>query len=196
MVTIGIDNGVSGGIGIISPDSYNLFHVPTFRDLNYQKSEETYITRIDVYELIQKLNAAIEKYPNDDFKIMIERPMINPHMFTSSITSARALEAVLIALSLVRNEKFPNGLPKHYLDSKSWQSVLLPHMVKPKTTKDMDSKEKQKLNREYSKKLKEAAYHKAIQMFPNIKDKIKVNADADSMLIAEYCRIYYTNQTN
>lgn len=194
MINIGIDNGVSGGIGIITPDKYNLFRMPIFEDLNYQKTKDKYIHRIDVPVLIAQFESLLAKYPGEDVKVMIERPMINPHMFMSSISSARSLEAVLIALSLTRSEKFPNGLPNHYIDSKAWQSVLLPNISKPKIGKEVETKERARLNKEHTKRLKEAAFFRVKQMFPNVIDKIKTNADADSMLIAEYCRIYYNNQ--
>ena len=194
VIAVGIDNGVSGGVGIITPDKYNLFKMPVFEDLNYQKSEDKYIHRIDVFELVNQLKTLMDKYPSEDIKVMIERPMINPHMFMASVSSARSLEAVLIALSFSRNEQFPNGLPKHYIDSKAWQTVLLPNISKPKIGKEVEAKERAKLNKEHTKRLKEAAFFRVKQMFPNVIDKIKTNADADSMLIAEYCRIYYNNQ--
>lgn len=49
MIFIGIDNGVSGSIGIIDEEGKaHLFPTPTKSDLNYQKTKVKHITRIDV----------------------------------------------------------------------------------------------------------------------------------------------------
>ena len=49
MIFIGIDNGVSGSIGIIDEEGKaHLFPTPTKSDLNYQKTKVKHIARIDV----------------------------------------------------------------------------------------------------------------------------------------------------
>ena len=113
--TIGIDNGVTGSIGILGPADVSLFYrTPVKKELSYTK-EEKHISRIDVVGL----RKILEPYPKDATEVLLERPMVNPRRFVASMSAIRALEATMIVLEELE-------LPKRFIDSREWQKVLLP----------------------------------------------------------------------
>lgn len=112
-VFLGIDNGVSGSIGIINGDEALYLHTPVKKELNYTKTKQ-WLHRVDGIELKKILSS----YQNI-VKIAIERPMINPGRFKATVSAIRALEATLIVIEDLK-------LPYEYCDSKSWQKELLP----------------------------------------------------------------------
>ncbi len=114
---IGIDNGVSGTIGVISEEGKSDFYnTPVKSEQSYTKAKQN-ITRIEV----NKLKEILGKYSNA--KVFVERPMVNPKMFKASISAVRSLEATLNVLELLE-------LPYQYCDSKEWQKSLLPKGTK------------------------------------------------------------------
>lgn len=115
---IGIDNGVSGSIGIIPHNGVNPeFHkTPVATHLNYTKETKN-ITRIDVNELTTIIAGLSHPFA------ILERPMVNPQRFQASASALRALEATLIVLEHC-------GIPYIYIDSKEWQKDMLPKGVK------------------------------------------------------------------
>ena len=172
MIFIGIDNGVSGSIGIIDEEGKaHLFPTPTKSDLNYQKTKVKHITRIDVGTLRSLLKDFLYEpgklhTPENKLsvKAAIERPMVNPQRFEASTSALRALEATLIVLESL-------GIGKEYLDSKAWQKKLLPYI----TVAD---------KKEYPAKLKKVSLEVGQRMYPELEwDKFK---DADGILIARY----------
>lgn len=116
-VYIGIDNGVSGSIGIIA-DSYKMLPTPIKKELSYTKTKQ-YINRVDTI----KLNQILWQYVNNECLIVLERPMVNPTRFKATISAIRALEATLNTIEGL-------GLPYMYIDSKEWQKELLPAGIK------------------------------------------------------------------
>lgn len=111
---IGIDNGVSGTIGIITGDGKALsVKTPTKIEQSYTKAKAK-ITRIDVVALKELLS----KYSIQS-RVIIERPMVNPGRFKATVSALRALEATICVLEALH-------LPFEYTDSKEWQKVLLP----------------------------------------------------------------------
>ena len=122
-ISIGIDNGVTGTIGIITNEESFMFKTPVKRELSYTKTKK-YINRIDVNELKQRLNI----YADKQCMVYIERPFVNPGMFKSTLSAIRALEATLIVLEELK-------LPYQYIDSKEWQKALLPSGLKGKELK-------------------------------------------------------------
>ena len=113
-VFIGIDNGVSGSIGIILGDDSMFLPTPTFSQQNYTKAKQN-ITRIDVVAL-QKLLAP---YKLCKVMVLLERPMVNPQRWVATASALRALEATLGVVELL-------GYGYDYIDSKEWQKALLP----------------------------------------------------------------------
>ena len=119
MTYIGIDNGVSGSIGILTDGKTPMWSpMPTRSELNYTKKKSN-ITRIDFVELRDMLS----HFDPTTTLIAIERPMVNPGRFAATISAVRALEATLIALEQV-------GLPYRYIDSREWQKTQLPSGLK------------------------------------------------------------------
>ena len=118
-VYIGIDNGVSGTIGMTNGKRQKFFHTPIFNTLNYQKTKVKHINRVHVGELQAILQSASER----QCYAVIERPFVNPKMFNSSISAVRALEATLIVLEYLK-------IPFQYIDSKQWQKQMLPKGLK------------------------------------------------------------------
>jgi len=101
--------GVTGSIGIVNADqSVEIFQpMLTKKCLNYQKTKETHITRIDVPKVRKFL---FDMLAEDNAKVLIERPLVNPQMFMATMSGIRSLEAVLIILENL-------GLGYEYVDS-------------------------------------------------------------------------------
>lgn len=156
---VGIDNGVTGSIGILTEHETFLMSTPVKLEQSYTKKKQN-ISRINFKELK-------EIFENLDTPVVaIERPMINPQRFKASISASRCLEATLNVLELLE-------IPHNYIDSKAWQKDLLPKGVKGNA------------------ELKKASKDIGIRMFPQHKETIEKQKDADGILIAEYLRKQY-----
>lgn len=116
-IYIGVDNGVSGSIGIITDTVSTFQPMPVKECLSYTKKVR-HLNRIDCMELSKILNGM--PHP---IIVVIERPMVNPKRFHASVSAIRALEATLIVV-----ENY--GIPYQYIDSKQWQKVLIPAGIK------------------------------------------------------------------
>lgn len=152
---IGIDNGVSGTIGIIpfTGGGARFFATPIFSCLNYQKDAKN-ITRIDAKTLHGILSQI------DDPFAVVERPLVNPGMFSATLSAVRALESTLVVLEWLE-------IPYQFVDSKEWQKAMLPNGTKGPA-------------------LKTASKDIACRLFPQFREYIK--QDADGLLIAEWAR--------
>jgi hypothetical protein len=107
---VGIDNGVTGSIGVIHPDGKSSFlETPVIKVPSYTKKKQ-FMHRIDWAGLNQNLP--------DDSVVVIERPMVNPGAFMATASALRALEATLIVMEM-------RGLEYVYIDSKEWQSEFI-----------------------------------------------------------------------
>jgi len=153
-VFIGIDNGVSGAITILSESGEVLRHAktPVKNCLNYTK-KKAFHNRVNFQELKAVLNMGSSYAPF----CMIERPMVNPMRWVASVSAIRCLEATEIVLEELL-------IPYQFIDSKEWQKALLPAGLK-------------------GNELKKAADDVAKRLFPK-----QIVFNADSLLIAEYCR--------
>jgi len=159
---IGIDNGVTGSIGILTPDARHFFRTPIKKEQSYTKKKQN-ISRIDVIELERVLTSVL----TGEFAVaMIERPLVNPGMFKSTLSAMRALEATLCVLERM-------GIGLEYVDSKEWQKALLPQGIKG--TPD----------------LKAASTDIGKRMYPAHSDTIDKQKDADGLLIAHYLMTKY-----
>jgi hypothetical protein len=166
-VYMGIDNGVSGTVGVSANGSHlknQFYKVPTISQLNYQKSKKQNVTRLDFptfhkqLEEYRNLCASLGHY----LHISIERPMVNPGRFIATASALRCLEAELIIFEDLK-------IPYEYIDSKAWQKELLPPGLK-------------------TNELKKASMDIGIRLFPEFKDEIIKQKDADGILISEYMR--------
>lgn len=161
-IFIGIDNGVTGSIGIIYPDGTSAFlETPVFKELSYTK-EKQWIHRIDYAYIITYLPDS-----SSCAFILLERPMVNPQAFVASQSALRALEATLIALETLG---YKRGESFDYIDSKLWQRHFFSSGVMGRDA------------------LKEASKKMGIELFPNHRTKIEKHGDADGILIASYLR--------
>lgn len=154
---IGIDNGVSGSVGIITVYldlriESKLYKIPIFKSLDYVKKER-YLNRVD----IKSLSDLLKNYNSENCFVGLERPMVNPRRFRASVSALRALEAVLIVLEQLK-------LPFRYIDSKEWQKELF--------------------GKEKVKDLKKMSLEVAKRLYPQINYDEFV--DADGLLIATY----------
>lgn len=160
---LGIDNGVSGSIGMIRQSTTHrnthFLPVPTFSEQNYTKAKQN-ITRIDHERLMKNLMPLVNL---KNVHVIMERPMVNPTRFRATTSALRALESVLCVLESLR-------MSFSYIDSKEWQKVLLPHGVKG------------------TPELKKASMDIGCRLFPEHKEAIRKHGDADGLLICEYCR--------
>lgn len=119
MIYIGIDNGVTGSIGIIARDKAFFFFAPVKKEQSYTKKKQM-ITRIDHQALCVRLSHC------GNAKVFLERPMINPTRFKATMSALRALESTLIVIETLK-------LSHEYIDSKEWQKVMLPKGIKGAT---------------------------------------------------------------
>lgn len=156
---IGIDNGVSGTIGVVSNEegfqSVNVI-TPVFSQQNYTKAKAN-INRVNTKEL----KLILKPFREGGF-LLIERPMVNPGRFKATTSALRSLEASLIVIEDLE-------IPFQYIDSKEWQKALLPSGLK-------------------GPELKTASVDIGIRLFPEHKELITKHKDADGILIAEYAR--------
>lgn len=115
MSYIGIDNGVTGSVGIIHNGKGYYYKTPVRNVLNYTK-KKAFLNRIDGIAL--RLLLESHQCGPESF-CYIERPMVNPGRWNATISGVRAMEATLIVLESLK-------IPYQFIDSKEWQRVLLP----------------------------------------------------------------------
>lgn len=159
---IGIDNGISGTIGIIHNNNTWFFEVPIKKEQNYTKKKGN-ISRILFKDLKDKLEEIITNNNPQSIMCLIERPMVNPTRFQATTSALRALETTLNVVEWL-------GIPYQYEDSKAWQKELLPNGIKGDAA------------------LKAASKTIGCRLFPQHASLINKHKDADGMLLAEYCR--------
>lgn len=165
---IGIDNGVSGSIGMVLLENGVLcpevFYqpIPTFKGLNYTKKKAS-LARVDRGRLRSTIEWWLKKVSSDSEIVLIERPYVNPKGFKATISGVRALEATLSVIEDL-------GLPHIYVDSREWQKTLLPSGLKG------------------AAETKRASAEVGIRIFPSIRDIVDSQKDADGILIAEWGR--------
>lgn len=173
---IGIDNGVTGSIAVIN-EAGSLLHyapTPTAKTLNYTKVKE-FITRV----VLQDLSTLLLKYPGAT--VVLERPMLNPLRWTASVSAIRCDEATRGVIEAI-------GLKLIYVDSKEWQSVMLPsRKAVTRLAKGATPTEKaaqKKLTAAFALETKELSLMVAQRLFP----KTSFKKDGDACLIAEWAR--------
>lgn len=174
MIYIGIDNGVTGSIGIINDNSALCYPMPIKHEQSYTKSVKK-ISRINTVTLTQLLKLYMP------CKVLIERPFTNPGRMMAMLSAFRSMEATLIVLEYL-------ALPYEYIDSKEWQRAILPKGIWKLKEKTIINKKtgKETVKQSYkaeSSELKQAAVDIARRLFPSVKCE-----DADGLLIAEYLR--------
>lgn len=164
MTYVGIDNGVSGSVGIVEQGKPTIMiPTPTFSQLSYTKAKRN-ITRVSV-PLLQSLLRSYTPvfHSKEKVRAFIERPMVNPGRFQATASALRALEATLIVLESLE-------LSIQYVDSREWQKVMLPSGIKGPA------------------ELKAASRDIGCRLFPTLTKTIMAHGDADGLLMAEWAR--------
>ena len=157
---IGIDNGCTGTIGLVGIKPEQMIETPVKKEQSYTKTKKN-ISRVKVNELKSILETWIKNVDIYDVLVVMERPMINPMRFQASISAARCLEAELGVIEQL-------GLPHIYVDSKQWQSKVLPKGIKG------------------SDELKDSSHDIGIRLYPHLESIIEKHGDADGLLIAHW----------
>jgi len=116
---IGIDNGSTGTIGVITPFDNFFWKTPIKIEQNYTKKKDN-ISRIDVI----KLEYLLQVFENPF--ALVERPLTGSKYAKSVNRALRALEATICTLEALE-------IGYDYIDSKEWQKELLPSGLKDNT---------------------------------------------------------------
>lgn len=168
-IVVGIDNGVSGSIGVLCANGNAFRPMPTITQLSYQKSVKRFSRRVDWKEFQDYIRLLPLSYDFESketlVQFVLERPMINSTRFQASISAARALEAVLMSIEMLGDQFAQYSI--EYIDSRTWQKALLP------PGKGAD--EMKKLSSEIGKR-----------KYPHHADTIDKQKDADGLLIAHF----------
>ena len=152
---IGIDNGTSGSIGILKEDGAIYIPTPCKKEQDYTKKKKE-ISRLNVEEFISLLRDLESPF------CVMERPLVNPTMFNTTLTAMRCFESQLTILETLK-------IPHMFIDSKEWQREML-----PKGTS--------------GKELKKASLDIGLRYFTTLENVIRKQKDADGLLIALWAK--------
>lgn len=145
---IGQDNGITSTVAILSDNDKPVFRKTPVKQSNGEK-------RLN-HEEYKKL---LEPYSGKAIAVL-ERPMINPSRFKSSISAAKCHEAMRICLEEL-------DIPFIVIDSRIWQNPLFVGKYKKLTTK-------------------QASTELGNELFPEFKQS--KHTDRDSLLMAYYAK--------
>lgn len=174
---IGIDNGVTGSVCILNEDGVCIHYFPTpvQKTLNYTKAKE-YINRVVVRELAEKLQPYAKTAT-----VILERPLVNPGRWKATVSALRCDEATRGVLEAL-NAKII------YVDSKEWQTPMLPNRKAvprlPKGSTDAAKKSNKAAKVAFNKETKDLSLMVSQRLFPTVLFK----KDGDAALIAEWAR--------
>jgi len=155
-VTIGIDNGTTGAVAIISDEDSVFFPTPVKEALHYTKSKKM-LRMLDWHELSQEIRAFTEGAGNP--RAFIERPFVNPKFFNSSMSGMSCYLATRQCLEML-------SIGYETVDSGTWQRSLIPGFKGPE--------------------LKKASRLKGMELYPKHTEFIMKHKDADGLLIAHH----------
>ena len=163
-VYIGIDNGATGTIGLIAGCNYRMYETPVEKKLSYTKKKQ-FISQLKTFEFQDIIYSFLSETGHNENEciVILERPLVNPQLFSASINAVRLFQAQLTILDMME-------IPYMYIDSKEWQRTMLPSGIKGTT------------------ELKLASMDVGRRLFPSCKDLISMHKDADGILIAEHAR--------
>jgi len=158
MITIGIDNGSSGTVGVLGDTLPLFFETPTRPFLHYGKEGGT-SNRLDGAEFVERLELAMGNTSRLVVRAFVERPFTGK-FYKAVVSAHRFFEATIIAL-----EQLDIGY--EVVDSGEWQKALLGKV-------------------KGSAELKKASMLRGIQLYPQFKAHISKHGDADGLLIAHH----------
>ena len=156
-----VDNGCTGTIGAVtdSGDWAFFMPVPTYRTQDYNRSKVRHTTHVD-YDVLKSIFETLRA--QGELRLISERPLKNPRLFTASISGARAHEVLLAATRTLGVEI------EKTLDSRDWQKVMCGEFEKGGS--------------------KPASVKAGCELFPEHADAIRKHGDADGLLMAEHFR--------
>jgi hypothetical protein len=163
---IGIDNGSTGSIGVVGPGGVFYYHTPVKVEQDYT-IEKKNVTRLDHFEF-EKI---LKKHINKDTVILLERPLVNPAKFQTTLYAVRVFEAQLVVLDRLGLKR---GDDYKIQDSRSWQKKYLNGVTG-------------------SSAKKQASFDIGLSMFPETMATIIKQGDADGLLLALYASTEWTN---
>lgn len=192
---LGVDNGTTGKYCLLDlkGNLLQFVNVPIYNHNGWSKPKkvkkinkdgsvtehikQTTFNFIDVFKLKELWETQI---PNlKEVVCYLERPAVNYNARWSLQTSLSAFASWMAVITVLRIL----GIEYHTIDSKEWQSVLIPEAL-GKNNKEYVKKQREKGER--NKLLKQHANEYAQRLYPNIKIK-----DGDSICIAECFRQKY-----
>lgn len=164
---IGIDNGASGTLALLSDFAQPMFmKIPVMKMQDYCKQKKQ-VSRLDHVQLKKIIVDYCRLCScNEEIQIMagIERPMVNPKMWKASESAMRFTEATWIVMEQM-------SIPVVFLASTDWQRDLL-----PKGTKGKED-------------LKKASLDIGNRLYPQFRDF--KHPDKDGLLIAHHMKMKY-----
>ena len=173
MITVGIDNGTSGSIGVIGylgggigsgPRQVDFCKVPTQEYLHYGQ-RGTISLRLDRAALTLILAPVV----CSGTRVFIERPF-SGQFINAVVPAHRTFEATIIVMEDL-------GLGYTVIDSREWQKPVLGAVSG-------------------SAELKKASKLRGIQLYPQHRDAITKHKDADGLLIAHHFHYYSPPHAN
>jgi hypothetical protein len=170
-LTVGIDNGTTGTVGIVGGPTAFFGHVPNFEAVSHVKSKG-FCTRIDRAKLkdILYVHGCAGDHACTNVRVYIEAPFTMQFSTEAVLMAHRAYEAVLSVCDDL-------GLPAEVVQPKAWQSVQLgDRLAMP--TKNVKGAVKPDT--------KKASLLKGIQLYPSLEAAIRQHGDADGLLIAHH----------
>jgi hypothetical protein len=164
VTTIGVDNGPTGSLGIFRDGTPVHFGpIPTQPYLHYGKGGtiSNRLDRVGLRALVKTSCGHFVADPKASVRVYIERPFTGaPNMLKAMLSAHRFFEATIITLEDL-------GLGYEVIDSGVWQKPVLGDV-------------------KGSKELKLASKLRGVQMYPQFKDAITKQGDADGLLIAHH----------
>lgn len=163
---IGIDNGASGTLALLSDFAQPIFmKMPVVKMQDYCKQKKQ-VSRLDHEELKRIIIGYCCYGPDEETQVIvgIERPMVNPKMWKASESAMRFTEATWIVMEQMK-------IPVVFLASTDWQRGIL-----PKGTKGKED-------------LKKASLDIGNRLYPQFRDF--KHPDRDGLLIAHYMKQNY-----
>ena len=156
-----VDNGCTGTIGAVTESGEWAFFmpVPTYRTKDYNRSKVRHTTHVD-YDVLKSILETLGK--QGDLRLISERPLKNPRLFTATVSGVRAHEVLLAATRTLGVEI------EKTLDSRDWQKIMCGDFAKGES--------------------KAASVRAGCELFPEHSASIRKHGDADGLLMAEYFR--------
>lgn len=161
-VTIGIDNGATGSIGILIDGQAPVFEeVPTGLSLHYgKKGTKTHrLDRVRFKELLLTSMEELDLRSGASARVFLERPFTG-RFINSVLPAHRFFEATMIVLEDL-------GFGFEVVDSGTWQKSILGNV-------------------KGSAELKQASRLRGVQLYPALATNITQHGDADGLLMAHH----------